>query len=266
MYHILVDRLRIFSHVGCHSDEKLNGQYFYVSLDLEVKNENHIVDNIKDTICYASICEHVTSIVEVSKCDLIEYLADNIATSLLEKYIKINTISVIISKPHAPINATCSDISVTVTKKRMHRVSLSLGSNIGDKRTSLKHALVQFYADDSFSDISYSSVYQTSPMGYTEQEDFYNICVSFMTSLSPFELLKFTQNIEHVMCRDKRIINGPRNIDVDILTYDDIHIESPFLTLPHPRMHERSFVLAPLGELLGTAYSVDTGVIKIGAL
>lgn len=128
-------------------------------------------------------------------------------------------------------------------------VYLSLGSNIGDRAEYL-HKAVQLL--DSHEEIivqNISSIYETKPVGYTDQDYFLNIVLRISTSLSPHILLAYTQHIENQLGRMRKIHWGPRTIDLDILLYNNENIEAESLVIPHPRMNERAFVLAPLYEI-----------------
>ena len=94
-----------------------------------------------------------------------------------------------------------------------------------------------------------SSVYETEPVGYKEQPLFLNAALAAKTSLSPLELLRFVKNIESALGRKDSFRNAPRPIDIDILFYGDFVIQTPELTIPHPRIAERAFVLVPLAEI-----------------
>ena len=96
-----------------------------------------------------------------------------------------------------------------------------------------------------------SSCYSSPPLGYKDQPDFINAVVLIETELSPRELLTELQMIEHLHKRERSFPNAPRTIDLDILLYGDTRINSPELTIPHPRMHERAFVIFPLQEIDG---------------
>ncbi|MEL7648838.1 MAG: 2-amino-4-hydroxy-6-hydroxymethyldihydropteridine diphosphokinase [Sedimentibacter sp.] len=129
----------------------------------------------------------------------------------------------------------------------MSKIYLSLGTNLGDKKGNLEHALGLL--SEKVEILKVSSFYETEPVGYSDQPWFLNIAVEGTTEFSPEELIEFTQSIEHEMKRVKTIINGPRIIDVDILLYDDVKINTKNLTIPHPRMTERAFVMYPLHEI-----------------
>ncbi len=126
---------------------------------------------------------------------------------------------------------------------------LSVGSNMGDRGANLRFALKALAERDGIQPLRGSAIYETSPWGPVAQENFLNACIELETSLSPDELLSVCQDIEYAAARSREVHWGPRTLDIDILLYDDITIETPRLTIPHPRMKERMFVLVPLMEL-----------------
>lgn len=129
----------------------------------------------------------------------------------------------------------------------MAKVYLSLGTNMGDRLKNLTAALDLL--EDKIDIGKVSSVYETEPWGFEDQDRFLNIAASGDTDLSPLELLSFTQGVEASMKRVKTIRYGPRLIDVDILLYEGVEMETERLTIPHPRIRERAFVLVPLREI-----------------
>lgn len=129
----------------------------------------------------------------------------------------------------------------------MSEVYLGLGSNIGEKHRYLRRALALLEAKCRVSAVS--SFYATEPVGYREQEWFVNCAARVETDLSPGELLNFIHEIESALGRQRGVPNGPRTIDIDILLFESLVIDEDGLTVPHPRMHERLFVLAPLVEI-----------------
>jgi 2-amino-4-hydroxy-6-hydroxymethyldihydropteridine diphosphokinase len=126
---------------------------------------------------------------------------------------------------------------------------LSLGSNLGNKLRFLKEAISKIGESNKIAINRVSSVYETQPVGYEEQEWFLNLVIEIKTSLVPRDLLDHVLSVEDQMGRKREIKWGPRNIDIDILLYDNQVMQSDRLTLPHPRMHERRFVLLPLAEI-----------------
>lgn len=129
----------------------------------------------------------------------------------------------------------------------MKKIYLSLGSNMGEPKRNLEEALK--YLREKIKILKISSLYETEPVGYKEQSWFLNIVLEGLTSLAPKELLDFCQGIERKMKRVKKVRFGPRTIDVDILLYEGYESAEEELTVPHPRMKERNFVMLPLYEI-----------------
>jgi len=131
----------------------------------------------------------------------------------------------------------------------MSRVYLSLGSNLGDREDYLFKAVDMIYRTPGILINKVSPIYETDPVGYTEQDKFLNIVVEIDTDILPHKLLKILNDIED-KCNRKRIIKwGPRTIDIDILLYDNIEVNDKNLQIPHQRMWERAFVLIPLCDV-----------------
>ena len=133
-----------------------------------------------------------------------------------------------------------------------HIAYLSLGSNLGDRHATMQSAILLLGKQAGTVD-RVSSAIETEPWGFKSANKFLNMCVRIITPLSPEQLLATTKDIELQLGRTTKSVNGQyhdRPIDIDILTYDDIHINTPSLALPHPHMHERDFVMIPLREIL----------------
>lgn len=124
---------------------------------------------------------------------------------------------------------------------------LGLGGNLGDRDASLARALELL--EEHLGIDAVSSVYESEPVGYTAQPEFLNMVVRVQTALSPRDLLEVLHGVEHVLGRERHFRNAPRVIDVDLLLYDGQMLDEPGLTIPHPRMLERDFVLRPLVEM-----------------
>lgn len=129
----------------------------------------------------------------------------------------------------------------------MHKVFLGLGTNVGDKKKNLEKAIDLL--SEKVTNIKSSKFYETEPWGYKDQDKFLNAAIMGETSLSPLEFLKFVKDVEERVGRIERFKWGPREIDIDILFYDDLIYKDSDLQIPHPRLHERDFVLKPLMDL-----------------
>jgi 2-amino-4-hydroxy-6-hydroxymethyldihydropteridine diphosphokinase len=127
-------------------------------------------------------------------------------------------------------------------------VYIGIGANLGDRNACIQSALDAISAP-GVSLLRVSSLYETEPVGYLDQGLFLNAAAELSVSLEPRQLLDHLRAIEHALGRQRTIPNGPRTIDLDILLWSDLVLATPELTIPHPRMHERLFVLDPLAEL-----------------
>ncbi|MBQ2298032.1 MAG: 2-amino-4-hydroxy-6-hydroxymethyldihydropteridine diphosphokinase [Bacteroidaceae bacterium] len=133
-----------------------------------------------------------------------------------------------------------------------HTAYLSLGTNLGDKENNLLSAISEI--ERRIGPVRAQSAFlATEPWGFDSQNTFLNAAIRIETKFSPLELLDETQQIERDLGRKHKSVNGQyhdRIIDIDILLYDDLHISTPRLTIPHPHMHERDFVIIPLKEII----------------
>ncbi|UBH13055.1 2-amino-4-hydroxy-6-hydroxymethyldihydropteridine diphosphokinase [Macrococcus armenti] len=129
------------------------------------------------------------------------------------------------------------------------RVYISFGSNIGDREQQINEALNKLQQVCDTELVTVSSLYETAPVGGVIQDDFLNGAAIVETSLTPIDFLNEIQRIELELGRERKVHWGPRTIDLDVLLMDDYIIEHERLNVPHPYMHERSFVLIPLAEI-----------------
>lgn len=130
----------------------------------------------------------------------------------------------------------------------MAKVLIALGSNMGDRKANIEKA-IELMRARGINIQKVASLYETAPVGYTDQDWFVNTVASGETELSPEALLEVLQRIESELLRVRKIHWGPRTIDLDVLFYDDLEMVTEKLIIPHPRIKERAFVLIPLLEL-----------------
>lgn len=142
---------------------------------------------------------------------------------------------------------------LTAAEAQPARAYLGLGSNLGSRRDNLAAAVAALAAAEQVAVVEHSAVYETEPWGYREQPAFLNCAVGLDTLLSPAELLALCKEIEQRLGRRPGRRFGPRVVDLDILLYGNqvVKLETPDLTIPHPRLHQRAFVLLPLAEIAG---------------
>ena len=129
------------------------------------------------------------------------------------------------------------------------RYVLGIGTNVGDRKENIDKAIKAIELLPQTKIVLKSSIYETQPVGYDEQQDFYNICVEVQSIFNPYEMIGAVLGIEAGFGRVRSIKDGPRIIDIDIIFAENIVIETRNLTTPHPRYKERRFVLEPLMEL-----------------
>ena len=130
----------------------------------------------------------------------------------------------------------------------MATIYLGLGSNLGDRRANIDKSL-SLLVENGINILKHSTIIETEPVGGPEQNKFLNSVIKAETELSPFELLEVINNIEKNLGRVRTIVNGPRTIDIDILLYNKIKVNASNLSIPHPQMLKRDFVLTPLKEI-----------------
>ena len=144
-----------------------------------------------------------------------------------------------------------------------NKVYLALGSNLGDRERNLNEAIKSISHISQVNIICISKIYNTKPVGYTEQNDFLNMVLALNVDLKPLPLLDKLLEIENSLKRTRDVHWGPRTIDIDILLYGNEKIDLPQLTVPHPRMFERAFVLIPLKDVYQGEYINGTSINEL---
>ncbi|MDR3430096.1 2-amino-4-hydroxy-6-hydroxymethyldihydropteridine diphosphokinase [Silvimonas sp.] len=130
-----------------------------------------------------------------------------------------------------------------------HRAFVALGANMDDPAAQLQAAVKQLDELAGTRLVTCSRFYASAPVGYADQPDFVNAVAELQTELAPAALLQALLDIEAAQGRERTFRNAPRTLDLDVLLYDDLSLQQEHLTIPHPRMHERAFVLVPLTEI-----------------
>ncbi len=246
---IYINNLEFIGFHGVFPEEKKLGQKFLVSLELTVDTrEAGKTGDLTKSVHYGLVAQDVEKIFLEKSIDLIETCAENIAEMVLKKYDLVKEVKVIVKKPWAPLQMHFENVAVEISRK-WHRVYLSLGSNMGDKRENLLKAIELIGNLENTEVIKTSTILETEPFGYLEQDNFLNACLEVKTLMIAQEFLKSILKIELDMGRVREIKWGPRIIDIDILFYDKEIIEDENLAVPHPWICEREFVLEPLSEI-----------------
>ncbi|OMF25300.1 2-amino-4-hydroxy-6-hydroxymethyldihydropteridine diphosphokinase [Paenibacillus sp. FSL H8-0548] len=133
---------------------------------------------------------------------------------------------------------------------------IALGSNMGDREQLLLSAIALIDAHPAIEVSKVSGMYETDPVGYTDQPSFLNMTLAVRTKLTPLMLLRQLLALEQELGRVRQVRWGPRTIDLDLLLYDNVRMDQEELTLPHPRMLERSFVLVPLNDVMDESHQL----------
>ena len=133
----------------------------------------------------------------------------------------------------------------------MPRAFVALGSNLGDREAAIRGALAELESEPGIAVVSVSTLIDTEPVGFLDQPRFLNGVAAVETELSARDLLALLLDVERRFgrLREGILLQGPRTLDLDLVLYDDAEIDEPGLTVPHPRLHERAFVLGPLAEI-----------------
>ena len=132
-------------------------------------------------------------------------------------------------------------------KNDIHQIFLALGSNVGNRKQYIEEAILLLR--EKINDVMIAPFYETKPRYFEDQNNFLNTVLSGFTDLEPQELLQFTKTVQEKVGRVERFRNGPREIDIDILFYDNVVYKDEVLEIPHPRIQERDFVLQPFSDI-----------------
>lgn len=249
MDYIKITGLKIFANHGVFSEEKEQGQDFYINARLfyDMKRAAD-TDNLEYALNYGECCAFMTQVFTEKAYDLIETAAQVLCTQLLLHYGVLQSVELELCKPHAPIGLPFENVSVNM-KRSWHTAYLAFGSNLGDKRGYIEEGIQKLSSHEQIREVRVSSILETKPYGPVEQDVFLNGCLKMKTLLEPEELLALLHKIEAEANRTRELRWGPRTLDLDIIFYDRLVYESETLLIPHVDMQNREFVLAPLAEL-----------------
>lgn len=257
-YEIRLEGVRAFGRHGVLASERRGGQEFVVDARLSLTREPS--DDLATTVDYAALAEALVADVARDPVDLLETLADRLlATCLARPGVRAATVTV--HKPAAPIPVPFADVSVTVGGAAVRRAVLSLGANLGDREATLRDAVGRLAALEGVRVTAVSPVYETAPVGGVPQPDYLNLVVLADVALAPETLLARTQAIEAELGRVRDVRWGPRTLDIDLVACGEERRDGPALTLPHPRAHERAFVLVPWSDADPDAVLPDRGPV-----
>ena len=246
---ITIKGLEVFANHGVYPEENRLGQKFVVNAVLYVDTRAAgLSDDLDLSVNYGTVCHQITDFLTANTYKLIERVAEELAKHILINNPLVHEIDVEIEKPGAPIGLPLETVSVKI-HRGWHDVAIALGSNIGDSKKFLDEAVEKVGQLPDTKVIKVATYITTKPYGGVEQDDFLNSAMTIRTMLTPTELLDRLHDIEREAGRERIIHWGPRTLDLDILLYDDLVMDTEDLTIPHIEMHLRDFVLKPLAEI-----------------
>ncbi|MCM1136765.1 MAG: 2-amino-4-hydroxy-6-hydroxymethyldihydropteridine diphosphokinase [Clostridium sp.] len=249
MDQIKIKNLEVYAGHGVHREENRSGQLFVADVTLHTDlREAGLTDKLALSTHYGEVSRFINRFLREHTYRLIEAAAEHLAKELLLAFPRVEKLTLELKKPEAPIGLPFSYVSVKI-ERGWKQAYLGIGSNMGDKQAFLDFGLQEIKNCREMKEVKSSNIITTAPYGGVEQEDFLNGAIGFKTLLPPYELLAFLQEIEKKAGRERKVRWGPRTLDLDILFYEDFVSDNEKLTVPHPDMENRKFVLEPLMEL-----------------
>lgn len=271
---ILLLGVEAVGHHGVLELERLDGQPFVVDVVLELDlSRAGRSDALGDTVSYAEVAADVMARITGTPFDLIERLAEVIADDVLARPL-VAAVEVTVHKPQAPVGHPFTDVQVQVRRERGVSVVVALGANLGDAAVVLAQAVADIAAVAGVRVTAVSPLVETDPVGGPDQPAYLNAVLLGTVTLAPGELLQVLHAVEARHGRTREVRWGARTLDLDLVQYGkpgtstEVRSHDRVLTLPHPRAHERAFVLAPWahvdpGALLRTGAGPDAGIRQV---
>jgi len=288
---IAVEGIRVTGFHGVLATERESGQLFFADVVAHVSTRAAAAsDHLARTVNYSDIADAVAEVLGGDPSDLLETVAEHCARAVLE-FDGVECVDIAVHKPQAPLHVEFADVVVRIRRdlrsgtlwadKRIGssagmsddpldsprtgkdefderpaqpvKAWIALGGNLGAVDSTLRAAVRELDRISGIHVLQTSALVKSAAVGGPPQPDYLNAIVQVDTSLAPRELLAACQGIEVVYGRERTEVNGPRTLDVDIVSYGDIIGERRDLVLPHPRAHERAFVLVPMADIDASA-------------
>lgn len=246
---IKIENLEIYAYHGVFPEEKEKGQRFFINATLYTDlRKAGKTDDLTASTHYGEVALLLHETMTEKSYDLIERAAEVCAEAVLLQFPLIRSITLELRKPEAPIPLPFESVSVVI-RRGWKKAYVALGSNMGDSKAHLDGAVEALQADEKVRVLKVADYIVTKPYGGVEQDDFVNSAMAIETLYSPEELLDRLHEIEADHARERMIHWGPRTLDLDILLYEDVMMDTPDLIIPHKDMHNREFVLKPMAEI-----------------
>lgn len=251
MDRIVIEGLRVLARVGAGPHEHAAPQPLRIDLALQCDLRGCAA--LADTADYRELAARVTALAGAAHAPLLESLAQRIADTALALP-RVEAVEVRVCRPRPPLPEEVDHVAVELRRSRTDhalpehpaaRAIVGLGSNLGDRAAHLRAALAALGPI-----VAQSQLFETDPVGGPAGQGRYlNMVAVAKTRLDPFAFHRLCLRTEAEAGRERLVPSGPRTLDIDLLFYDDVRIDSPTLTVPHPRYAARRFVLAPLSEV-----------------
>ena len=246
---IHIKDLEIIGFHGAIPEEKVLGQKFVLSFELDVDlRQAGKNDDLTKTVHYGELAQKVEEEFTKTSYDLIEKAAEEICEFVLLNYPLVKKVKLLLKKPWAPARKHVEYVAVEIERK-WNKVYIAAGSNLGDKEETLKEAIYKIDKRKDCVVTKVSNFYTTDPVGYEDQDQFVNCVFEIDTLQTPSELMDTLLEVEKDFKRERIIRWGPRTLDLDIIFYDDIISYDEHILIPHPRAHERQFVMKPMCDI-----------------
>lgn len=248
---------------GVFEHERRDGQDFVVDVAMRVDlSRAGATDELRHTVHYGEVAADVVAVVEGEPRDLIETVAEQIAGRVLTRPL-VEAVEVTVHKPQAPVGVPFGDVEVVVRRTKDVPVAIALGANLPDQQgadpaTTVREAARRLHRVRGLRAVRLSRLFVTAPVGgqsVAGQPDYVNAVAVARTSLAPASLLAALHRVEAEHGRTREVRWGPRTLDLDLVQYGDpvqgtdVTSDLPELMLPHPRAHERAFVLVPWADV-----------------
>lgn len=241
--------LIIFANHGVFPEETKLGQKFVLDMTLYIDAyAPALADDLEKSVNYGEVCHFTTDFFQKNTYKLIETAAEMTANAILNEFPLLKGITLEVKKPWAPIGLPVEHASCKITRM-WHEAFIALGSNMGDSKGFLDMAVKELDSNEFCKVKKVSEYIITKPYGGVEQDDFVNGALMLETTLMPQALLDLLHSIEAMADRKREVRWGPRTLDLDILLYDDLVLETETLIIPHVDMTNRDFVLVPMAEI-----------------
>ena len=246
---LYIKDFEVFAYHGVFPEEKTLGQKFLISVTLTLDmREAAITGDLSKSVHYGELCQALELEFKKESYDLIETAGEMLATYVLDNYAMVSQVSIMIKKPWAPILKSLDTVAIEINRG-WHEAFIGLGTNMGDRHQNLTEAITAIKNIPGIEVLIQSTIIETEPWGYTDQDVFLNCVLKIRTTLPPHILMSLLLDIEQGLKRERTIHWGPRTIDLDILFYDNLVTDDPHVILPHPRIQDRSFVMESMVEI-----------------